>query len=117
MCEQYNGWTNRETWAMALWLSNEYATVTALEEMAGRATNEYGLAAAIKAYFDDLEEVAPDHHRTIRDDVGSIYRVDWHSIAEHYWDDFGPDGDVYACEMCGADTSGVLCAECEDIEG
>ena len=30
MCEEYNGWTNRETWAVALWLDNDQG----LHEMA-----------------------------------------------------------------------------------
>jgi len=23
MCEQFNGWSNRETWATALWIDND----------------------------------------------------------------------------------------------
>ena len=31
--ETYNGWTNRATWLVALWLDNEYELYTAVRDM------------------------------------------------------------------------------------
>ena len=94
MCEKYNGWTNRETWATVLWLDNEQGTQELMQEM---ARNEYdstlGLADAISEFVTellDMESVfsAPPAQRkeliSMSSDIGSLYRVDWYEIAEHY---------------------------------
>jgi hypothetical protein len=93
MCEKYNGWTNRETWATALWLDNEQGTQELMQEMAEQHDSQAGLAESIEGFVTellDMEEVlsAPPAQRkeliSMSSDIGSLYRVNWYEIAEHY---------------------------------
>jgi hypothetical protein len=95
MCQEYNGWTNRETWAVNLWI-----------------TNDYGMSKDLEIYFQELhqegEETTPEIMRNYADylesyvnellefenlnrttysmltDIGSLYRVNWREIAEGF---------------------------------
>lgn len=96
MCERYNGWINRETWCIAMWLSSEPGPNEWLESLRQRAAEgpiERRLAA------DELrDQITEWHDMTVEDDVlhvpmmirrmlhetGSIYRVKW-------WDVVQPD--------------------------
>ena len=42
MCEEYNGWKNRQTWLVNLWLNNEPSSQQALYDIAN--ANDDGLA-------------------------------------------------------------------------
>jgi hypothetical protein len=93
MCEKYNGWTNRETWATVLWLDNEQGTQELMQEMAQQHDSTSGLADSVQDFVTellDMESVlsAPPAQRkeliSMSSDIGSLYRVDWYEIAEHY---------------------------------
>ncbi len=95
--EKYNGWTNYETWNVALWLGNNegdyrYWTETAQEcydeaeaddtfTREERATLE--LCLRLK---DGIEESAPDLGASMFSDLltAALSEVNWHEIAEHY---------------------------------
>jgi hypothetical protein len=105
--ETYNGWANRETWAVALHINNDQGSYTRAREMARDAMvdeNEpLGLSLAFrvselikewvegeaeKVYYrptrpssggiDDSTEWA----RMLCADTGSLWRVDWYAITE-----------------------------------
>ena len=107
MCEEYNGWKNRETWAAALHLSNDEGLYLMCEEMAEQAV------ADAAAYSDPIEQRATwlmadalrdkwsEWKEDVIDaasgqgcpvpglalmvgDVGSSYRVEWEDIAADY---------------------------------
>jgi hypothetical protein len=109
--DEYNGWTNRETWAMALHLSNDYGlyhwtldTVRqGLESRAEWLEDNPGLAdpdndganwagdhlstqlelfMGDEAWFMDAEETA-----TMLRDIGSWWRIDWAEVARSFMDD------------------------------
>lgn len=93
--QEYNGWTNRETWAVNLWI-----------------TNDYGMSKDLEIYFQELhgegEETTPEMMRDYADylenyvgellslenlnrttysmltDIGSLWRVNWREIAEGF---------------------------------
>lgn len=56
----YNGWTNRETWCVSLWLDNEQGTYFAVRERAVdhmEDENPWQLAETIRSYVEDLAEM------------------------------------------------------------
>jgi hypothetical protein len=95
----YNGWTNRETWALNLWLTNDQGlyemTRERVAEALKNATVPEGIRVdelrdvhageAIKALTEELfdpEEqlMTPENIITMLQDVGSLYRVNWDEI-------------------------------------
>jgi hypothetical protein len=103
MDETYNGWTNRETWATYLWLTNDeglYREAIETVRAPFRGEGRYALGPfdheAIPLLEDDLanmfealfafESLTPSTYR-IREDIGSLWRVDWGEIVKHLVDD------------------------------
>jgi len=97
MCEQYNGWSNRETWAAKLWLDNEfylYVTVQDLINEAIASKEEDQDFACTACLADNLESLFDDisgdfaelttHVFNMLKDIGSLYRVKWYEIANAY---------------------------------
>jgi len=90
MCEEYNGWTNRETWATALHLNNDqglYETVrdwavSNWEEQESEAVTV--LSESIEDFVTELVESDWDGVKFMRSDIGSLYRVNWREIAESF---------------------------------
>lgn len=79
----YNGWANRETWAMFTWFGEELSAVpweaTASNPIEARAK---ALEAWAYALQQDMLE-APDRQVLLAlFDIGSLDRVDWAEIAE-----------------------------------
>lgn len=99
--EEYNGWTNRETWAAKLHLDNdqalnEYAYEYVREEIAnhdkGEEINAYYLGQTLKNWVEEdlltLENVAGNKGLWLMlTDIGSLYRVNWREIAQAYLDE------------------------------
>ena len=95
MIEQYNGWTNRETWATKLHLDNdqslnEYAWEYARQwEEAREEKMVWELGETLKNWVEDdlltLENVAGNRDLWLMlTDIGSLYRVNWQEIAQTY---------------------------------
>jgi hypothetical protein len=94
MCEEYNGWSNRETWAANLWIDNDQSLHYTVQELAQNAIKDKAddgktcvtcLADEIESMFDDafsdIAEMTAEG-LTMLKDIGSLYRVDWHEIAQ-----------------------------------
>jgi hypothetical protein len=94
---RYNGWTNYETWNVALWLDNDGANFW--EERAQECYNDaqatvnftreeeatFALSKEIKS---EIEENTPTVTGMYADLLNaSISAVNWHEIAEHYVDE------------------------------
>jgi len=93
MCEEYNGWKNRETWATALWLDNDESTQNEMVAIATVKETQREIADAIEEYVEEMLDMenllsAPLAIRknllSITTDIGSLYRVDWYEIAAGY---------------------------------
>ena len=82
-----NGWNNRETWAVNLWLSNDeglYRNVCGIVE---DAEDEGEAEDGIKGFVEELEELVEEGEggeelKSMFADIGSMWRVDWRGIAE-----------------------------------
>lgn len=106
MCnENYNGWTNRETWATMLHIDNDqglleqafdYAQTTiehhpSDDEGAGQMDQVSCLAESIENWIsdmlnpqwwrDELDDEMTRGAELMRDDIGSLWRVNWREIA------------------------------------
>ena len=87
MTEEYNGWSNRETWATMLHIDNDQGLIEPLEEVARRGVDGYELEQEVKAFIEDdvlnFDNVSTNHNAFLMlTDIGSLYRVNWAEIAE-----------------------------------
>jgi hypothetical protein len=102
--ETYNGWTNRETWAVSLHLNNDeglyYDLARILEEAfledVDGSTREgwiRGVMSAVDSLSEWVEEILsfgyweenggmPRGIQLMKEDVGSLWRVNWREIVE-----------------------------------
>lgn len=101
MCDTYNGWSNRETWALDSHISNDYNLYTEASARVADAIesdpDEVGLTRGmanrvgnvIREWFDELtdpdEQLMPvEAILTMVRDIGSLYRVNWDEIGKHW---------------------------------
>jgi hypothetical protein len=99
MSERYQGWTNNETWRVALWLGNEEGSYNWCREVArecwGEVEAEKPFTRAEKATFamaewlkEEFEEGNPlkEKGATVYSDLlwAALSEVNWHEIAGHY---------------------------------
>jgi hypothetical protein len=94
---EYNGWTNYETWAVNLWMSNDQGSDSYWRETAQEIYNE---AETEKSFTRDEratlnlsdrlktehEEAQPDLGATLWADLlgAAMSEVNWHEIAQHF---------------------------------
>ena len=93
-CEEYNGWTNRETWAVNLHLSNKQDWYQgAIDKVAAQLhiaadTSPVYMGDVLREYWDTDIFCDPDLELEweviVLRDVGSEWRVNWTEIAEHW---------------------------------
>jgi len=101
--QEYNGWSNRETWATALHINNDqylYKTAQGYTEatIENHPTTDDGVGEceAVNCLADTLETWITEDLLTVENisgnqglfsmltDIGSLYRVDWQEIAESF---------------------------------
>lgn len=81
--EEYNGWTNRETWACHLHLSNDQGMYESCREATRESLEEYVCELLDPAYWrDSFGESMPREIELMKDDIGSLWRVNWDEIVE-----------------------------------
>jgi|SRR5665213_3375087 len=96
----YNGWTNYETWNVALWIDNEPGTYETRREMAVQAWEDaetrrgyesqtrqdsakYLLSERLREW---VEEMAPNLGASMFSDLlsAALSEVNWYEIAENW---------------------------------
>lgn len=111
--QSYEGWSNRETWAFNLWLSNDEGTYDQVREAAQDALAKHEgetpeersgkhqedaereataeLAEWLKEFLtEDIEQQAEEGNKTARSmvaDVGSFWRVEYWEVARSWIQD------------------------------
>ena len=75
----YNGWSNYETWLVALWLNNDEASYNALEALRAEAESDYSKAEQLEELTRELYEYEPTG--LVADLVNAaLAEVDWVEI-------------------------------------
>ena len=96
--QEYNGWSNRETWATALWINNDQAFYEIAQDYtkqeieshdSGEEINPYYLGETIRWWIEEdlltLENIAGNQALfNMLTDIGSLYRVNWREIADSF---------------------------------
>ena len=100
--ENYNGWSNRETWATALHINNDYGLQLEMEEKVAHLIEEHegdrdevitDLSEWLQGWItnlvsaewwrDELGCEMSEGAEMMRQDIGSLWRVEWREIAEN----------------------------------
>jgi hypothetical protein len=90
MCETYSGWTNRETWALMLWVNNDEGLQSEARDVVRGHYRRAPIALEAWAetlftrsgYVDEFGGPWPDGLADAAEDIGSLYRVNWQECAE-----------------------------------
>ena len=84
--DEYNGWSNRETWAVNLWLSNDQGMYSEACRIIKDAEDAEDAEEKIKEYVEDLKvllnEEGADELKGMFNDIGSMWRVNWKELVE-----------------------------------
>lgn len=82
--EKYNGWTNRETWLVALWINNEETTQSNVKDLLKQKFEfEFKKAEALKELVEDF--VCIDEACLGSDLINTgLSNVDWKEIIESF---------------------------------
>jgi hypothetical protein len=97
MCNEYNGWSNYQTWVFNLWCDGLWDTNA--EELYDSYDNDFdairALEMLIKEYIEEFR-IDHDHSSSVWSDLlgYAIGHVDCFEIAEHYIDDIRSYRDV-----------------------
>ncbi len=80
----YNGWTNYETWNVALWIDNEPGSYEERCDMAKGASGVCELSKELQSW---VEGMAPDLGASLFADLlnAALSEVNWYEIAENWY--------------------------------
>lgn len=100
----YNGWSNYETWNVALWIDNEQGSYSDTRQWAQEAfDNACGsvedrkdeaksvLAAQLKDWIEEMNPLAGNASMFSDLLSAALSEVDWYEIAEHYLSEVDTD--------------------------
>jgi hypothetical protein len=81
MADNYNGWSNYETWLVKLWMDNDEISYHCYLQMARESINVYELSKELEQNFDDC---FPLEKSSVYTDLlnSALKEVDWYEIAE-----------------------------------
>lgn len=97
--DEYNGWANCETWAVALWINNEQGWQESVHDTLREAIpmQSDGMTASkageiVRENVEDMllsDELGMvcTWQRDVLHDIGSLYRVDWREVGASFLTD------------------------------
>ena len=92
MDDTYNGWTNKETWLVNVWLNNDYDLYKHYISTLTEIVEEQSVDTTHNRVVDELKEIVWEIYREEHREFGlindlietSLNNVDWSRLAEHY---------------------------------
>lgn len=88
--ERYNGWLNRETWALQLQLTNDEDLYNSILDIKNKTKTMYEFSDLLKDHVMEFERqvLVKSDKKILRllFDVGSLWRVDFDELAKSFWD-------------------------------
>ena len=85
--DTYNGWRNRETWAVALHLSNDEGLYHAMRHVAADDRWGYDTKQFTEDWLFALVEDGNKNAYAVLTDIGSLWRVDWKAVRDSFRDE------------------------------
>ena len=89
--DDYNGWTNKATWLVKLWIDNDQGLQEHWLEMARDSVTEYQLADTLKEEFTDTQSsiLGTQYSASFWDDLMSwaLAMVNWDEVAHSLMED------------------------------
>jgi hypothetical protein len=82
--KNYNGWTNYETWAVALWIDNDYSNYEHRKELAKTFKDCHQYANALHEWIESQNPLAQDTSMFADLLSAALGEVDWLEIAENF---------------------------------
>jgi hypothetical protein len=82
---EYNGYTNYETWNVALWIDNEQYSQEYWREQAENAESIHDLEEELKQYFQDEMPVVTGTYADLLQ--SALDNVNWRELAEMYFNE------------------------------
>lgn len=89
--QKCNGWTNYETWAVNLWLTNDEESYNKAQRVVDESEDENEAAENLKEYIENLKRklyLFIDNANLFSDLLNAaISEVNWHEIAQAFMDE------------------------------
>ena len=76
----YNGWTNKATWLVKLWMDNDQSAYSYWREQVNKNTDSYQLADELEHYHQDISSEQVGLFADLL--TSSLAEVNWHEIAQ-----------------------------------
>ena len=87
MCEPFQGYSSRETFDLALWLSNEQGLYEMTREIANGSDDLDEATENLRTWIQDVlwdELMDTEAGRVMVRDVGSLYRVNFKEVTQQF---------------------------------
>jgi hypothetical protein len=84
----YNGWTNYETWVVNLWMTNDQGSCSYWEEVTNDCDSISDLSDAIKDYVEEGNSLSDES--SLYSDLmnAAISECNFYEIAKSFWEDY-----------------------------